>query len=335
MTEADPETSEPGDPSAQVARTVTPELGAIRLDVFLSQQPEFAGRGDAKALAKSGEVLVDGRPGKPGHYLKPGQIVEFSPNLGTVTEEFQAADIPAPTPSILFEDSFLLVIDKPAGLIAHPPNAARADVPSVSKWAQLYSPGLPELAGADRPGIVHRLDKETSGVMVLPKNEEAFHFLKGEFKARRVQKEYHAIAFGESRFQSDHIERNIATHPQKGDRMVVVKEGGRPAETYYEVRERFVGFTLFACFPKTGRTHQIRVHMTSVGHSLVADRFYRARNHASSVLPPAAPDPGRHCLHARRLAFRHPHTHQEMSFEADLPPDMAGLLDWLRQNRAT
>lgn len=325
--------SSAGDPGPRIARTVTPELGTLRLDVFLSQQPECSGRSDAKALARTGEVFVDGRPGKAGQYIKPGQIVEFFPSIGTGIPTDSTQGSASPNPQILFEDPCLLVIDKPTGLLAHPPNPARPDVPSVSGWAQAHSPGLPELAGPERPGIVHRLDKETSGVMVLPKTEEAFHFLKGEFQARRVRKEYHALAFGESRFQSDHIERNIGSHPQKGDRVIIVQEGGRTASTFYEVMERFVGFTLFACFPKTGRTHQIRVHMTSIGHSLVGDRFYRARNQAGAALPESAPDPGRHCLHARQLGFRHPHTRQELSFEADLPPDMAELLDWLRQNR--
>lgn len=322
-----------GDRDPRIARTVAPELGPLRLDVFLSQQPECDSRGAAKALAARGEVFVDGRPAKAGQYLKPGQIVEFSPSFGTGIPTDSTRDSAVPYPRILFEDPCLLVIDKPAGLVAHPPSETRTDVPSVSAWAETHSPGLPQLAGPDRPGIVHRLDKETSGVMVLPKTDEAFHFLKGEFMARRVRKEYHALAFGEARFQSDHIERNIANHPQRGDRKVVAQEGGRTASTFYEVRERFVGFTLFACYPKTGRTHQIRVHMTSIGHSLVGDRLYRARNRANASLPESAPEPGRHCLHARRLSFRHPQTDQEVSFDAELPADMADLLAWLRHNR--
>ncbi len=334
MTEADSEIPRPPDEGRKIARKVAADPGAIRLDVFLSQQPELDGRRNAKALLKKSEVLVDGRPRKAGYYLKPGQTVEFIPNSETETHALSTSQDAAPIPRILFEDPFLLVIDKPAGLVAHPPNAARMHVPSVSSWAEAYSPGMPVVAGEDRPGIVHRLDRETSGVMVLPKTDAAFHFIKGEFKARRVRKEYRAIAFGEARFQSDHIDRNIATHPQKGDRMVVVKEGGRQASTFYEVVERFSGFTHFACYPKTGRTHQIRVHMTSVGHSLVGDRLYRARNYVNVALPTQAPDPGRHCLHARCLEFRHPHTEETLAFEAELPAEMGGLLDWLRQNRS-
>ena len=324
----------PADRQARVVRNTDFVGDAIRLNVFLAQQSEFEGRSDAKAVVGEGLVFVDGRLGKAGQQLKPGQTVEFDLSARSKTVSKPAVPSSVPAPTILFEDPFLLVIDKPAGLVAHPPNTNRANILSVSAWAESYSPGLSVIGGADRPGIVHRLDKETSGVMVLAKTDEAFHFLKGEFQERRVRKEYQAICFGEARFQSDHIERNIATHPQKGDRMVIAKEGGRTASTYYEVVERFVGFTLFACHPKTGRTHQIRVHMTSVGHSLVADRFYRARNHASASLPPEAPNPGRHCLHARRLSFRHPQSHQELTFGAELPADLVALLDWLRQARS-
>lgn len=324
----------PADRTARVVRVDDLVVDTIRLDVFLAQQPEFEGRSDAKALVVEGLVFVEGRLGKAGQQLKSGQTVEFdlSARSTKAIEPLVPSDVPVP--KILFEDPYLLVIDKPAGLVAHPPNTNRANILSVSAWAEAHSPGLPVVGGEDRPGIVHRLDKETSGVMVLAKTEEAFHFLKGEFQERRVRKEYQAICFGEARFQSDYIERNIATHPQKGDRMVIAKEGGRSASTYYEVVERFVGFTLFACRPKTGRTHQIRVHMTSVGHSLVADRFYRARNHASARLPPEAPNPGRHCLHARHLSFRHPQSHQELTFGAELPADLVALLDWLRQARS-
>ena len=153
--------------------------------------------------------------------------------------------------------------------------------------------------------------------MVLAKTDDAFHFLKGEFKARRVKKEYRAISFGEARFDSDYIVRNIASHPTKGDRMAAVAEGGREATTYYEVVERFAGFTYFACRPETGRTHQIRVHMTSVGHCLVGDRFYRSRNHLNSELPDGAPHPGRQCLHAHKLGFQHPHSR---AFSTSAPP---------------
>jgi 23S rRNA pseudouridine1911/1915/1917 synthase len=315
-----------------LSRRVAADQAGLRLDVFLTQQPEIGFRPLAKALVQAGRVAVEGRACKPGLVLSAGQLVAFDPKPPEMLRRETTA-APPQDPTVLFEDEWVLVIDKPAGLVCHPAQVSTRDTrPNVADWARIRVPGLPVLAGEDRPGIVHRLDKETSGVMVLAKTDEAFHFLKGEFRARRVEKEYRAISFGESRFDSDYIERHIGGHPKKGDRMTVVKEGGREASTYYEVVERFAGFTLFHCKPKTGRTHQIRVHMTSVGHGLVGDRFYRSRNHANSHLPEGAPDPARHCLHARRLAFRHPHSHETVAFEADLPPDMADLLAWLREH---
>jgi 23S rRNA pseudouridine1911/1915/1917 synthase len=318
-----------------IRRRVTPADGVVRLDVYLAGQPEVPSRTAAKWLIQHRQVRVGDRAGKPGQYLEPGNEVSFDPVIAVEIGPRPAAEAAPLAPAVLHEDASILVIVKPAGLVAHPATqGAGGRQPSVSAWAARRCPGLPAVAGADRPGIVHRLDKETSGVMVLAKTEDAFHFLKGEFKARRVVKEYRAIAYGEARFQSDFIHRSIAPHPHKGDRMTVVKEGGRPASTYYEVVERFAGFTHFACFPKTGRTHQIRVHLTSIGHGLVGDRFYRARNQASAALPAAAPDPGRHCLHALRLGFAHPFTRAAVEFAAPLPGEVEDLLGWLRAHRS-
>jgi 23S rRNA pseudouridine1911/1915/1917 synthase len=340
-------------------RTVDETLADQRLDVFLSRQPEIGSRAVAKALIKAGAVRVDGAWAKPGLHLATGQRVRFEPGFEAGVRPGVAGSVGAPgssggagagpdsgtegfgavgfseavgsPPRVLFEDALILVIDKPAGLVSHPSAHGRdRGSASVATWARERCPDLPVVGGEDRPGIVHRLDRETSGVMVLAKTEDAFHFLKGEFKARRVEKEYRAIAFGAPRFDSDFVERNIAPHPARGDRMVVVPEGGREASTFYEVVERFGDITLFRCLPRTGRTHQIRVHMTSVGHSLVGDKVYRSRNHSQARLPEAAPDPGRHCLHAFRLAFAHPFTREPVAFEAPLADDMAVLLAWLR-----
>ncbi len=336
VTQEDPAPN-PGDaaptPRESIIRRVAQSEAGLRLDVFLTRQPEIGARTLAKAVVKAGQVDVEGRSVKPGQELSEGQLVKFDPTPPEAVQR-RPSEPPPPDPSILFEDECLLVIDKPSGLVCHPAQVSTRDLrSSVAEWARVYIPGLPVLAGEDRPGIVHRLDKETSGVMVLAKTEDAFHFLKGEFRARRVEKEYRALAYGESRFESDFIDRNIASHPTKGDRVVVVKEGGREASTFYEVVERFTGFTLFTCKPKTGRTHQIRVHMTSVGHGLVGDRFYRSRNHTNSQLPEGAPNPGRHCLHAGKLSFPHPLTREPVTFEADIAPDMAALLAWLREHR--
>lgn len=331
--------NQPDDPSA-VLRQVDATSAGVRLDVFLTRQPEIGLRRRAKELVVAGRVSVDGAPAKPGQTLVPGQWVRFTPVLEEGAERgvagVESVDAPVTPPQVLFEDPFLLVVDKPAGMVAHPPRPGAWNGAAVSSWAKRRCPSLTEVGGADRPGIVHRLDRDTTGVMVLAKTEEAYHFLKGEFRARRVHKEYRAIAFGEARFDSGYLDRAIAQHPNKGDRMVVVDDvalGGREASTYYEVRERFRGFTHFACWPKTGRTHQIRVHLTSIGHSLVGDAAYRSRVHLHAVLPQDAPDPGRQCLHAHRLEVVHPFTREPMVFDAPIPADMAELLRWLRETR--
>jgi 23S rRNA pseudouridine1911/1915/1917 synthase len=158
--------------------------------------------------------------------------------------------------------------------------------------------------------------------------------LRQQWKDRAVAKEYRCVVFGEPRFQSDWIERAIASDPKHPDRMTVVDEGGRESSTFYEVVERLGGFAHVRCVPKTGRTHQIRVHMTSIGHSLVGDRVYRSRLRQHDALPPGAPDPRRQCLHAFRLEFTHPATQEALRFEAPLPADMSALLAWLRQRAA-
>ena len=248
------------------------------------------------------------------------------------SEPFGAGELP-PQLAVLYADEWLVAIDKPAGLAAHPPENRAFRGHTVASCAVAQFGPMPTLAGEDRPGIVHRLDRETSGVMVLARTEAAFLGLQDQFRERVAQKEYRAIAFGEARFQSDWIERPLASDPKHPDRMTVVQEGGRESSTYYEVLERFRGFTYFCCKPRTGRTHQIRVHMTSIGHSLIADKVYKSRKAQHDQLPSDAPDPGRHCLHAMRLSLVHPVTQAPLVFESPLPPDLERLLAWLRVER--
>ena len=322
-------------PAGVLERQVGAEQGGQRLDVFLTSQPEVVSRSHARKLLQQGKVSVDGRAQKAGQEVSPGQVVRFDPKL----------DLPLPLPApagavaelalqIVHEDDYLLVVDKQAGLACHPADGLRPPETTLVDLATAHSKDLTTLAGEDRPGIVHRLDRETSGVMVIAKTDEAYLFLKGQFKSRQVHKEYRAVAYGEARFDSDYIERNIARDPRRGDRMMVVKEGGREASTYYEVVKRYRDFTYFRCLPKTGRTHQIRVHLMSIGHALVADRLYQSRRTANLRLPDAAPDPDRHCLHALTLGFVHPRSREELCFEAPVPDDMTRLLRWLDANKS-
>lgn len=311
--------------SAGYTREVSPEDGGVRLDVFLAKQPEVASRTAAKEMVQQGHVEVDGARCKPGIGLSPGQTVTFR----LVEPPAPSPSEPAPELGLLHEDRYLVVIDKPAGLAVHPPNAAQSRGVFVTTLAARRWGALPVAGGADRPGIVHRLDKDTSGVMALARTTEAFHFLQSQFKARTVRKEYRALCIGDVRFDSDYIEGNIGVDPRRPERMAVVPHGGREATTYYEVIERFGDFTYVRCLPRTGRTHQIRVHMASIGHPLIADRTYRGRN--SGQLPAGAPEVTRQCLHAWSLTLLHPRTHEEMVFDAALPADMSRLLRWFQR----
>lgn len=316
-----------------LTRLVPAEAAGERLDVFLARQPEVGSRSRSRFLIDGGHVRVPGCRPKPGLFLEAGQQVAFEV-LQPLQHDALAGDgTEAPRLPVVYADDAIIVVDKPAGMASHPPEDRDYRGHTVASVARTLFGALPEVGGSDRPGIVHRLDRDTSGVMVLARTEDAFHFLRAQFKNRLVHKEYRCIAYGESRFQSDWVERAIASDPRHPDRMTVVDEGGRESSTFYEVVERFVGFTHFRCLPKTGRTHQIRVHMTSVGHSLVGDRVYRSRRAQHDSLPEGAPDPLRQCLHALRLQLQHPLTLEPVEFEASMPADMQQLLVWLRAER--
>lgn len=306
----------------------------LRLDQFLARQPEVASRARARDLLDRGLVQVPGHKVRPGLELAPAMEVRFDPSSLPSLDRLSGGNQSAPPALVvLFVDEHLVVIDKPVGLLSHPPEGRAFAGHSVASAAQAQFGVMTSLAGDDRPGIVHRLDKDTSGVMVLARTEAAFHGLREQWQARTVEKEYRCLSFGTSRFDSDWIERDIATDLAHPERMTVVEDGGREAATYYEVVERFAGFTHFRCLPKTGRTHQIRVHMTSIGHSLVGDRVYRSRRAQHETWPANAPPIERQALHAHRLALQHPVTGEAVEFRAELPADMAAALAWLRANK--
>lgn len=314
------------------SRTVSPSQAGLRLDVFLAGQPEVANRSRARRMLDGGLVEVGGHRVRPGLNLAAGAEVRFRLDP-TESADPLCPELPLPEITSLYDDSDLCAIDKPVGVAAHPPEGRHKPAHTVASWAQASFGALPKVDDANRPGIVHRLDRETSGVMLVAKSQVAFDSLRAQFRDRVVAKEYRCIVYGEPRFQSDWIERDIGTDPKHPERMAVVQEGGREASTYYEVLERFQGFSYLLCRPKTGRTHQIRVHLTSIGHSLVGDRVYRSRRRQHDQLPADAPAPGRQCLHARQLTIQHPMNHQPMTIEASMPRDLEQLLTWLRAHR--
>lgn len=290
-----------------------------RLDVFLvRQQPELS-RSHVQKLIEDGRVLADGRPRKANFRLNGGEQVElFLPEPEPV--EIPAEDIPL---DILYEDAELIVINKARGMIVHP--AAGVTKGTLVNALLFHCKDLSGINGKLRPGIVHRLDKDTSGVMVAAKSDRAHLDLAEQIRLKSAHRVYQAIVYGNIREASGIVEGAIGRDPQDRKRMAVVREHGKPAVTEFRVLERFGNFTLVECSLRTGRTHQIRVHMTKIGHPLLGDLKYGPKKHPFSIEGQA--------LHSCSLSFVHPVTKEEMLFHADLPEDMQKILSTLRRSR--
>ena len=309
---------------------VPPEQHEERLDRVLAAHLVEHSRSRLQQLVKAGRVTVDGAAvTRPATQVAAGAelVVDVPPAEAPTT----AAGDEVHELEVLWEDEHLAVIDKPAGLVSHPNERFRtgtvADL-AVARWG-----ALPEAQGEDRPGIVHRLDRMTSGVMLLGLSDAGLGGLKRAFQAREVEKTYSAVVHGVPRFDSEWIEAPIARVPRKERLRVARAEGeGREASTFLETEERFHGFAHVAAHPKTGRTHQIRVHLEHHGLPIVGDRLYGPRGALEVPLPREAPPMVRQALHARRIAFAHPVTGEALAFEAVIPPDMAALLAWLRES---
>lgn len=264
-----------------------------------------------------GRVLVDGEA-RPGKTKVAGgeEVVIRVPPPRPLTVEPEAIDL-----DVLYEDEHLLVVDKPSGLTVHP-GSGRPDGTLANALVHHVGP-LPEVIGADRPGIVHRLDKDTSGAIVVAKNERVQRALSAAFAERAVQKTYLACVHGAPAEDEGVVELPIGRHPGDRKKMTIEGAASRPAKTRWAVERRLPRHTLLRCSPVTGRTHQIRVHLKSLRLPIVGDPIYG--NHG---LPGEDRAP-RLLLHAWRLAFTHPATHEEVSFEAPLPPDYAEALEAL------
>lgn len=276
----------------------------IRLDRYLGTVlPDFS-RMRLQAFIREGCILVNGSPTRPSQILRVGDEIRV-----TVPEEVEpsaakAQDIPL---DILHEDAAVLVLDKPAGLVVHP-GAGNADGTLVNALL-FHCAGLSVIGGVERPGIVHRLDKETSGCLVIAKTDFAHRSLSGQFADRLVQKSYLALVEGIPRMPHGRIEAAIGRHPIHRQKMTV-SERGRASVTQYRVLASSLGKALVECQPRTGRTHQIRVHLKHLGHPIVGDPLYGRRGGHS-----------RHFLHAWKISFTHPETGKPLDFCAPLPPD--------------
>lgn len=282
-----------------------------------------------KRLIEEGHVRVNGRPVKPTHRPRAGEQIEIDwPEARPANAQPEAMPL-----DILFEDRSLLVLNKPAGLVVHPA-AGNEEHTLVNALLHHCRGSLSGVGGVARPGIVHRLDKETSGCLVVAKNDETHLALSRQFAAREVAKIYQAIVCGELTRDSGEIHAAIARHPAHRKRMAVREDDrGRPAHTSWRVLDRLNAATLVEAKLHTGRTHQVRVHFQFLGHPLVGDAIYGARQNKKleELTGYAAP---RVMLHAHELSFTHPRTQKAMSFEAPLPADFREALKFLRPNSA-
>ena len=305
--------------------TVEQSLPSERLDIFLRSKFPAVSRGAMQRLIEQGHIRVDGKTVKPTHSPRAGEQVEVHwPEARPA--EAQPEEIPL---DILFEDKSLLVVNKPAGLVVHP--AAGHEEHTLVNALLFHCKGsLSGIGGVARPGIVHRLDKETSGCLVVAKNDETHIALSEQFANRVVKKVYHAIVCGEVPREAGEIHAAIARHPTHRKRMAVHDDSdGRAAHTSYRVLEKLNHATLVEAQIHTGRTHQIRVHFQHLGHPVVGDDTYGSTKNKrlKELANYAAP---RVLLHAKELSFIHPRTQKTLKFSAPLPDDFKHALKLLR-----
>ena len=294
-----------------------------RLDAYLAAHIADWSRSRIKRLIEDGDVLVSGRTSKPSYKLRSGDAVEveLTASPGSL---FTPENIPL---EIIYEDDSLVVVNKPAGLVVHPASGIQSG--TLANALAYHFKQLSQAGGSIRPGIVHRLDRDTSGLIVVAKTEEAHENLADQFRARLVFKSYVALVHGRVAQESGRIEGAIARDPRNRTRMAVARAGGRPALSLYRVRRRYDRFTLLDVEIKTGRTHQIRVHLEWLKHPVVGDAVYgggRDKTVIDAVLRSRINALGRQFLHAEQLGFSHPRTGEAMRFRAPLPAPLAELL---------
>ena len=324
---------EPKNPSAELeeAETVSFEIASeeagARLDAFLASRISERSRARLKRAIDDGEVTVDGKIVKPSHKLRAGERVEVELTATVIDETL----LPEPIPlEIVYEDDQLVVINKRAGMVVHP--GAGIFSGTLANALLFHFRELSENAGAIRPGIVHRLDRDTSGLIVVAKTEGAHAALSDQFRAREVYKSYVALVHGRVKEERGKIDEPIGRDPRHRTRMSVARRGGREALSLFRVRHVYGRFTLLDVEIKTGRTHQIRVHLAWLKHPVVGDEVYgagRDTNIQDAELRAHIQKLGRQFLHAAVLRFRHPVTAAPLSFKAELPAELNDFLDYL------
>ncbi|HEV2827048.1 MAG TPA: RluA family pseudouridine synthase [Pyrinomonadaceae bacterium] len=301
--------------------TVSESDAGTRLDAYLVAHINCWSRARLQRLIDAGDVLVNRKPGKASYKVSANDEIEVE--LTPPPESnFTPENIPL---DIVFEDDHIIVINKPPGLVVHP--AAGVHSGTLANGLAFHFQQLSN-AGSIRPGIVHRLDKDTSGLLVVAKTESDHENLADQFRAREVFKSYVALVYGVVKQQSGSIEQPIARDPRNRTRMAIVA-GGRGALSMFKIRRSYDAFTLLDVELKTGRTHQIRVHLSWLKHPVVGDDVYgsgRENNVQDVQLRARIRKLNRHFLHAEQLRFRHPHTGEEMRFAAPLPAELTQFL---------
>ncbi len=322
---------------------VKPRTDGKRIDAYLASRFTDYSRAVIQRVIDAEAVLVNGRPVKSSYRVRSGDRINIRlPELPDMTPKPE--DIPI---EVIHDDPSLTVVNKPPGMVTHPAKGNWSG--TLVNAIQFHFDTLSTLAGENRPGIVHRLDRDTTGLLVVVKEELAHRRLALQFELRQVHKEYLAIVYGTPQRDSDEIDRPIGFHPTVREKMAIrsPEDGGKPASTFYEVVERFRDFALVRCRPRTGRTHQIRIHLTHIGHPIVADRMYSGRDRLTlgEIVRPEAlrqlsdEEAGtvlveRQALHAHKLRFRHPITEELVDLTAPIPADMERTLAALRTHRS-
>lgn len=318
--------------------TVPESAQGMRLDLFLTQVTDGYSREQIRKSVQDDNAEVDGHVKRPSFRIKSGQQIRFR-----VPDPLTDGPVPEAIPlDILYEDEGMVVVNKPPGMVVHP---ARGNwTGTLTSVLAYHFQSLSDVGGPTRPGIVHRLDRDTSGVIVVAKTNAVHIHLADQWAARTVKKTYLTIAAGRLDHDRDVIDAPIGRHPYQREKMAIRESHttSKPAQTSYEVLERFPRFTFVRVTPVTGRTHQIRVHLEYVGCPVLCDRLYGGRSvitadHLASSAAGGVPPEGkvllsRQALHAARLELDHPQSGKRMVFEAPLPDDMRGILERLRSD---